>query len=169
MKVAELSSTVAQDAIDPSTDQQPQCGLSVQQSEPETAFLPETLDPDFVAKQHALGKGDVVEKVRLKWEEIKAVRERYPVSRGMLQRIAHETMQTMLLPSTSTRDKLIATKLLLTMAGGNIPNKGLPEQIETPANDRFDMRRIIDAVLSDETPDSRENKIIPGSADDYAE
>ena len=55
------------------------------------------------------------------------------------------------------------------MAGGNIPNKGLPEQIETPANDRFDMRRIIDAVLSDETPDSRENKIIPGSADDYAE
>jgi hypothetical protein len=171
LKVAELSNTVASDAPDSSTDQHSQCELSVLQ--PETAFAPDTLDPAFVAKQHALGEGELVEKIRHKWDEIKAVKDRYPVSRGMLERLAHETMQTILLPSTATRDKLIATKLLLTMAAGNHANKGLPAQVEVNVNNNtFDMRRIIDAVLNDDAMgihDTRETKIIPGSPNDYAE
>lgn len=136
------------------------------QSDDVTAFEPEFLDL-------SQGKGDDVEKARNQWLEIRAVRARYPISRGMLERLAHETMQTALLSSTPTRDRLIATKLLLTMAAGNHPNKGLPAQVEVNINNNpLDMRRIIDAVLNDdsmEIHDTREIKIVPGSDQDYAE
>jgi len=169
-EVGELAS-LASGEPSASTNLQSHGGEDALQSE--TAFAPDTLDPAFVAKQHALGKGELVEKIRHKWDEIKAVKDRYPISRGMLERLAHETMQTILLPSTATRDKLIATKLLLTMAAGNHDNKGLPAQVEVNVNNNsFDMRRIIDAVLNDDAMgihDTREMKIIPGSDQDYAE
>ena len=145
------------------------------ESEPlqsETAFAPEFLTQTSINGDDADGKGEIVKKIRHMWEEIRAVRERYPISRGMLDRIAHETMQTMLHATTSTRDKLIASKLLLTMAHGNQPNKGLPAQLEVASrnNDGFDIRKIIDEMNANrEIYDCREFKIVPGSPEDYAE
>ena len=160
------------DSIAPSTPQS-QGGMDALQFEPESAFKPELLSDENVAKLIATGNGELAIRLRNRWDEIRAVKDRYPVSRGMLERLAHEAMMIATQSSVATRDRLIATKLLLTMASGNHPNKGLPAQVEVNINNNpMDMRRIIDAVLNDDSMgilDTREIKTIPGSENDYAE
>ena len=107
------------------------------------------------------------------WDEIRAVQEQYPVSRGMLERVAHEAMKVVTRDDVATRDKLNAGKLIFSMSQANRPCRGLPVQlsIESP-HANFNMREIIDAVLNDDSigiHDTREHKIVPGSAADYAE
>ena len=91
----------------------------------------------------------------------------------MLERVAHEAMKVATAENVSTRDKLNAAKLIVAMSQANHPNKGLPDQLEVNINNNpLDMRRIIDAVLNDDSMgihDTRENKIMPGSDSDYAE
>ena len=103
------------------------------------------------------------------WDEIRAVKDRYPVSRGMLERVAHEAMRVATAENVSTRDKLHAAKLIVAMSQANQPNKGLPAPIEISRDAGMRTRQIIDAMANDPIHDTREFKIIPGSPEDYAE
>lgn len=162
------SACSASDATVALTGSQPQGGTDVLKLDDETAFTPEALHPENVAIYTASGKGQVIERIRHKWEEIRAVRERYPVSKGMLQRIAHETIQIALLPTTATRDKLIAAKLLITMAEGN-RDKGLPEQ-EQNINVNISINDVLNAMgKTVDSEDCREYKPEIGGPDDYAD
>lgn len=152
----------------------------------ESAFAPEALSAENVAKYGPQGIGGgagdsdwenkraAFSKIQERWTEIKAVSERYPVPRAMLERIANDTFQTFVSANTSTRDKMIAAKLLLTMAAANQDTKGLPTQLEGSVNEgtRFDVRNIIDAIAREEGTaivDTRAIQVEPGSAEDYAE
>ena len=163
-------STGAADATDSPTSPQAKGELDILQSE--TAFKPEPLTQSSMESVIAQGSGGFLKRSD-QWDEIRAVKERYPVSRGMLERIAHETMQVVTSENAATRDRLIASKLVFAMSHGNRPDKGLPAQIEVNGNDsKFDIRCIIDAVLNDDSMgihDTREMKIVPGDENDYAE
>jgi hypothetical protein len=146
------------------------------ESEPlqsETAFKPEVLGQSLANGHGAAGVGEAVELARNRWDEIRAVKDRYPISRGMLERIAFEAIRVATSETASVRHRLIAIKLLWTMAEGNRPDKGLPPQIEigikTDGN-RVLIRQLIDEMNTNpQIYDSREFKIVPGSPEDYAE
>ena len=163
-------STGATDATDSPTSPQATGESDIQHSE--TAFKPEILTQSPANGHGAAGLGETVELARNRWDEIRAVKERYPVSRGMLERMAFEAINVATSETASVRDRLIGIKLLLTMAEGNRPDKGLPAQIEIGVENteeaRLRIRRIIDAMPL-EIVDEREFKVVPGSTDDYAE
>jgi hypothetical protein len=142
-----------------STNTQSQGEASVLQSE--TAFEPDSIT-------HSQGLGGCALRAQ-QWAEIRAVKDRYPVSRGMLERVAHEAMQVATAENVSTRDKLHAAKLIVAMSQANQPNKGLPAPIEISRDAGMRTRQIIDAMANDPIHDTREFKIIPGSFEDYAE
>ena len=162
---------LATDVTATSTSTQSQGAADVLQSA--TAFKPEILTETPANGHGAAGLGEAVELARNRWDEIRAVKDRYPVSRGMLQRIAFEASQVATSENASVRDRLIANKLLLTMAKGNSPDKGLPAQIEIDIKtngNRVLMRQLIDEMNANpQIYDSREFKVEPGSPDDYAE
>ena len=133
---------LATDVTATSTSTHSQGAADVQQSE--TAFEPDSIT-------HSQGLGGRALRAQ-QWAEIQAVKERYPISRGMLERVAHEAMQVATAENVSTRDKLNAAKLIVAMSQANHPTKGLPAQLEVNINNNpLDMRRIIDAVLNDDS------------------
>jgi hypothetical protein len=78
-----------------------------------------------------------------------------------------ENARTILDPNTPTRERQMAQRLLVAMDQINTRPKDLPVQVESSS---ITINQIL-AVLGD-TPkdlDFRENKVIPGSATDYAE
>ncbi len=127
----------------------------------ETAFAPE-------------GSGEPSAN-RDRWLEIKAVRERYPVSRGMLERLSYEGMTIFLNPEVPTRERLNAGKLLVAMATANHSRGQLPEQVSPLEvnNVRIDIGSVVRELIADdrvlEAIDMRPFKPERGGPDDYAE
>ena len=159
------------DVTDSPTSPQAKGESDIQQSA--TAFKPEILTQSPANGHGAAGLGEAVELARNRWDEIRAVKDRYPISRSMLERIAFEAIKAATSETASVRHRLIAIKLLWTMAEGNRPDKGLPPQIEigikTDGN-RVTIRQLIDEMNANpQIHDTREFKIQPGSAQDYAE
>ncbi len=109
--------------------------------------MPEGLEPSVVwpgtnAKtyQKALseseqGKGELLEALhRIRdWRlHMRAVKEQWPITQDMRERVAYEAMQCVMSREAATRDRLIAMRLVMAMGESN-RHGDLPIQVTTPA------------------------------------
>ncbi len=174
---------VVESRVEPAAITGTQTVVASDPQEFELAWAPETegLSAEAIAKLISSGKGEALRKANLRWAEIRAVRENWPISRLMRERIAFDAMMIMLDPNSSTRDRQVSQRLLVEMDKSNRPHADrLPNQVAEPGTSvevevggtKVTIRSVIDAMVSDPRLgilDLRENPIQPGSKDDYAE
>lgn len=107
--------------------------------------------------------------------EMKAVKDRWPIPDSVRERMVMETVLMACNQKASQRDRMFATRLLLQMDAVNVRPKDLPDQVTGgPANQTINVTigsviQQLQRITGDADIDFRDEVIVEGSADDYAE
>lgn len=144
--------------------------------DPESFFWPE-LSAANVALATASGRGEQVKRLADLRVELRAVSERWPIPAALRERMVFESAKIVIDPKAGFKEKIWANKLLVAMDAINTRPRELPQQVTVVQGENVsvtvsDVLRVLEsqsgAGMGDDI-DLRDRRILPGSADDYAD
>ena len=134
------------------------------------------LSPENIAKANAMGMGGAAKTMMDRRLELRAVAENWPISRDVRERIVYESLMVLLDPNADPRLKQRERWMLHKMSEANrVPNLPAQVTLNSTVNNTVNavtIRQVLDAMNEGDQMgilDMRDNKILPGSVDDYAE